>query len=358
MIYFDEAGNSGDNLLDSSQPIFTLLSHNFGEEEAELLLNSIRRTSNAKELHFKNLRKYPKTQNAIIECINHELIMPDRVYYFTSLKKFIIVAHIVDQLIELVLHEGGIDIYKGGTNLSTANILYLMGNNVWDKGAFNKMCSTFVDWFRTNTDAKGDLFYDSVKELYKKVRGREDKMLVGLILLSEKFRPILKESISKFTLDSTLSCFVAHCNNWAEKYKEPFDVVFDNSKQISYWQEFIQFLTDKLPTQEVGFGSRKHKYPLLIKSMKLVDSSTYNQIQLADILASSLNYAYTNRLHGIINPFTEQILSSKLSAVSGNSMWPTTDVTPEALDMTDESGVNALDFIAKHSLQRDEDEES
>lgn len=351
MVFFDEAGNSGDNLLDADQPLFTLLSHDFGEKEAELLLTRIRKFSNAKELHFKNLKKYSKTQKAILECVNHELIMPDRVYYFTSLKEFMIVALIVDQLVEQVLHERGIDIYKSGTNLSTANILYILGNNAWDKEAFKKMCYTFVEWFRTNDDDKGDLFYDSVRELYSKVRGREDEMLVGLILLSEKFRPVIKESHSKFTLDSTLSCFVAHCNVWAQKYNEPFDIVFDNSKQITYWQEFIQFLTNKLPAKEVGYGSRKHKYPLLINSMKLVDSGTNSQIQLADILTSSLNYAYTNKARGIADTFSEAILSSRLSEVRCNSMWPTTDVTPEALDMADENGVNALDFIAEHSLK-------
>jgi hypothetical protein len=353
MVFFDEAGNSGDNLLDADQPLFTLLSHDFDEKEAALLLKPIRMASNAKELHFKNLKKYSKTQKAILECINHELIMPDRAYYYTSLKEFMVVAHIVDQLVELVLNDGGIDIYKGGVNLSTANLLYIMGNNAWDKEAFKKMCSTFVDWFRSNDDAKGDLFYSSVRELYKKVQGSEEEMLVGFILLSERFRPLLKESHSKFTLDSTLSCFVAHCNVWAKKYNKPFDIVFDTSKQINYWREFIQFLTTKLPTQEVGYGSRKHKYPLLINSLKLVDSSTFQSIQLADILASSLNYAYTNKLKGITDPFVEQILKSKLSAIQGNAMWPTTAVTPEELDMTDETGINALNFIAEYSLKED-----
>lgn len=85
--------------------------------------------------------------------------------------------------------------------------------------------------------------------------------------------------------------------------------------------------------------------------MKLVDSGTYSQIQLADILTSCLNYAYTNKARGIADTFGERILSSRLSEVGGNSMWPTTDVTPEALDMADENGINALDFIAEHSLK-------
>ena len=35
-------------------------------------------------------------------------------------------------------------------------------------------------------------------------------------------------------------------------------------------------------------------------------------------------------------------------------MWPTTDVTREAFDMTHESGINALNFKAEHSNKEDE----
>jgi hypothetical protein len=41
MIYFDEAGNSGGNLLDKDQPVFTLVSHNYSEEEAKTILAPI-----------------------------------------------------------------------------------------------------------------------------------------------------------------------------------------------------------------------------------------------------------------------------------------------------------------------------
>ena len=31
-VFFDEAGNSGDNLLDKDQPVYVLASHNFNED--------------------------------------------------------------------------------------------------------------------------------------------------------------------------------------------------------------------------------------------------------------------------------------------------------------------------------------
>jgi hypothetical protein len=352
MIFFDEAGNSGSNLLDPNQPTYLLLSHDFSIKEANEMLLELDKVSHAKELHFKNLKKYERSRQAIIKCINHPSINYDRVFYYMAHKEFMIVIHIVDQLIELVLDDGGIDIYKRGLNLSTANLIYIMGNNVWDKALFKKVCHNFVEWIRTNDDSKGDIFYSSVNTLYNSVKDENDRHLVGLIAVSAKYRDIVKEAYSKYTLDATLSCFIAHCNFWAKRYPNSFDVIFDNSKQIEYWKDMIGFLIKNLPEQEVGYGSRKHKYPLLIKKMSLVDSATDRQIQLADIMASSLNFAYANISRDISDPFGEQVLASRLGAVTKNIMWPSTEITPEELNMTDESGTNPLDYLAEHLYKR------
>ncbi|WP_439845226.1 DUF3800 domain-containing protein [Aeromonas veronii] len=39
-IFFDESGNTGSNLLDPDQPVFTLSSCIFSDKESEMLLNN------------------------------------------------------------------------------------------------------------------------------------------------------------------------------------------------------------------------------------------------------------------------------------------------------------------------------
>lgn len=350
MIYFDESGNSGANLLDTAQPTYLLLSHNYSLNECTSILSPLLELSNAEELHFKNLKKYQKTRNAILKCINDERILSSRIYRFVAHKEFMIVAQIVDQLIELVLSNNGIDIYKGGLNISTSNMIYLLGKNLWNKTLFKEMCENFVKWIRSNSEADFTIFYKSVSELYHSIQNEKEKLFVGLILLSKPFKDTVMDAYDKYTLDITLSCFVSHCNFWAEENKNPFDVVFDSSKQIDYWKDMIKFLTDKLPSQEVGYGSRKYKYPLLINSIEMVNSKSEIQIQFADIMSSSLNYTYSCISKNSVDDFSSQIEKSRLFETSGNAIWPTTLVTPEDLDMTDDTGINPLDFFVKHSM--------
>jgi hypothetical protein len=346
MIYFDEAGNSGDNLIDIDQPVYVLLSHDFKEEEVKAILSPLLKISKAKELHFKQLKKYARSRQAIIECINHPLVQTDRVFHYVAHKEFMIVIHIVDKLIEPVFYEQGIDIYKGGFNISTANILYIMGKNVWDRDLFTEMCRNFVVWMRSKKVDDGVAFYKTGYRLYATLKHDRDKQLLSWVLDSLPLATSILGSIDKYSLDATLSCFNAHCDFWAKTYNRPFDITFDKSKQIDYWEDMIKFLTDHIPEGEVGYGSRKHKYPLLINSLATVSSETSVSLQLADLFCSSLNYCYGLISKKKSDEFGLSIDNSALVKSSRKVMWPGTEMTPEELDMTDETGMNALDFIA------------
>lgn len=352
MLYFDESGNSGDNLLDKSQPSYLLLSHDYTDEEVKSILAPLLRVSKAHELHFKTIKKYASQRKALIECLSNALIQPERIYFYVAHKQFMIVIQMVDKLVETLLYNHNIDIYKEGLNLSTANILYIMGTNAWDKALFHLICTRFVKWVRNPDITHRKAFYDAVRDLGKTLTEKQDKDLLNLIQHSEPYAIEIEESFDTYSIDATLSCFVAHCDHWAKRYGSPFDVTVDDSKQLEYWREMIRFLTQELPTTEVGYGSRKHKYPLLINSFQQTASKDSLSIQLADLLASSLNQFFVSKIRENADDFTQMIIGTPVKEIIGNQMWPTIAVTPEALDMVDTSGQNALDFIAEVAMRK------
>lgn len=347
MVYFDEAGNSGGNLLDTDQPSYVLLSHNYTDSETNTLLGPLLQLSNATELHFKNLKKYPKFRKAIITCINHDLIQPERIYFYYAHKHFMISLQMVDRLIEPVMHELGINIYKKGHNIATANLLNILGTSIWEGVLFEDICKHFVTWIRADTDSNCNAFYVAVEKLHY-VTKPEYSHILKMLLASRHHLNSIRKSLNKYTLDTTLSCFVAHCTFWAQVRKDkPFDITFDNSKQMEYWRDLIDFLTHSLPESKVGFGSRKYKFPLPINSLKTEDSKNILQLQLADVFASSINYLAIQTINGTEDDFSREILSSRLfKSSSGSSMWPGNEMTPEELEMTNPSGIDPLDFLA------------
>lgn len=213
MIYFDEAGNSGDNLLDTDQPVYLLLSHNFTDLETEDILRPLFNISKATELHFKSVKKYSTQRNTLIECLRHPLIREGRVHF-----------------------------YKGAQNLILANMLYILGSSEWD----NK----FAKWTRTASFDDSDIFCNHAKNLYNTLFHERDKWLLGLIIESRNYQNEISDSFEKYGTDAPLSCFVEHCNYWNKIYSTPLNILFDNSKQIAYWRTLIIFLNN-LPNTEV-----------------------------------------------------------------------------------------------------------
>ena len=98
-IYLDESGNTGSNLLDQDQPVFSLASCSFTEKEAQLLSDLVGSQSEH-EIHFKRLKRRKPGQDGIIRLMKHALINPDNIKVNIFHKRFMITSKIVDTLIE------------------------------------------------------------------------------------------------------------------------------------------------------------------------------------------------------------------------------------------------------------------
>mgnify|MGYP000821334802 CR=1 FL=1 len=60
MLYFDEAGYTGPNLTSVDQPIYTMGSVNFNDDELDLIRRDIGYDAYGKELHFKSMYTNPQ----------------------------------------------------------------------------------------------------------------------------------------------------------------------------------------------------------------------------------------------------------------------------------------------------------
>ncbi len=341
MLYFDEAGNSGDNLLDLNQPSYTLVSHNFTEQEANFILAHLLSITSADELHFKKIRKSGAQKKALIKCFNNELIEDNRIRFFVVHKEFHIAINIVDRLIETVFHHAGADISKNEYNILTANLLHATGTQVWDYVLYRTMCSCFVNWVRSRSGTDAKYFYDAVLALYKATQDRDHHELLSYILESHKYYQEIVSGFEKFMLDPTLPCFVSHCHSWSTKGKGPLDITFDNTHSINYWRGMIDFLTNDVPDTEAGHGSRKHNLRLNINSFITGDSKAHRSLQLADMFASSLNSLFIVKHDDSYQAFKEAILDSRLATAQFDSLKPLSSI--KNLNIGEPVGRNALD---------------
>lgn len=354
-IYFDESGNSGQNLLDPNQPIFVIASHNFTEEETKKILSPIQSTG--EEIHFARLKKYKKLQRQVIESLGSKLIKTKRVKIIYYHKKFALVAHIVDQLIEKSFYHRGLDLYKKGLNISYSNAIYNLGENKWDKKLYERFLKDFQKMMRELSAESVKNFYKSAELLSNSLEGYQ-KELLEPVIESELHIDSILSAVTKYSIDLTLPSITILADSWFKETGESMEIIHDDSKQVDFWKNFIFYLSKMLGDEkvEVGYDYRKMTYPLSIDSVAMASSKSVIQIQLADLFASS--FAYCVKIISVDkvldDEFANAIFNGRLGQIDSRPIMPTNKVTPKQLKTQNDKGVNPLDYLAQKALENPE----
>lgn len=350
-IYFDEAGNSGQNLLDTDQPIYVLVSHNYSVEEAESILNPLKTESD--EIHFSKIKKYPKYQKPIEDILNNPAIDYNRIKIAYYNKKFALCAHLVDQLVETTYYNLGLEYYEGGLNILFAQTLYMQSTLFESKLEYHELLIRFQNMIRTKDSDSINHFYEKAQEIFESINEDGEKNFFFPILESKKYIEEILESINKFSIDLALPSLTLLSDIWSKNENVRINIIHDDSKQVKFWKEFIVFLSNDITDEkiDVGFDERKMTFPLQIDSIEMVDSKQNIQIQLSDLIGSSFAYYAKNIL-------LEKNKTDTLANIISNTRLAKMNVHPLQPDLSffekefkrKESDINPLDFLASKTL--------
>lgn len=346
-IYLDESGNTGSNLLDVNQPVFSLASCNFSDTEAKLLSNLVGSQSDH-EIHFKRLKRRKPGQDGIIRLMKHALINPVNVKVNIFHKRFMITSKIVDTLIEHMLHMRGEDLYINGKNIALSNMLYYCLESFCDEKKVTEMYRKFVLMIKDQTPESILEFYSSVSKVKESSSQESFKSSVDQILETKEYINGALANINKSTLDPSIPAFFAQCVQWGEFYTKGFHLIHDDSHTLEQQRSlFAQFMDWTQETVEYGYDRRKFGLPLKGKSLKFESSHDHLQLQIADIITSS----FTHWAGGLLNNESEDYLFLELNKlnldrfIGHNKIWPTDDVSPEDLGTVHDGGLNAANHI-------------
>jgi hypothetical protein len=127
----------------------------------------------------------------------------------------------------------------------------------------------------------------------------------------------------------------------------------DNSKQIDYWKDLIEFISsqDYMEQKEVGYDSRTIIYPLNIKELKLVDSKEHKQVQIADLVASSTAFVLKDLVENRNDDFAMELRKTKLFNMKYHLIAPSNAISPKELGMEKGDGENQLDYFVEMVLK-------
>lgn len=298
IVAFDESGNTGQNLLDRSQPVFVLASVHLSHKEAKTL-HGIVSSGQEKEIHFTNLKRSESGKQRIKQFLQSPLLIQDRVKFFVAHKSFMVTSKIVDLLVETLAFRDGIDIYKKGTNIAMANLYHLITPVLCGKERFARFQSAFVQMIRMRDNLSIDAFYSSIQELRDFCRDEEFKDMLNTLTATRAILNDVIPYVNVTTLDPSIPLFFYLCAAWGEQFGSGYDLVYDQSKPIANDHEILEFLMcPNIPEMRVGYDRRKVTVPLKATGITFVDSRDVIRVQIADLLAGTCGY-WAGKLAGL-----------------------------------------------------------
>lgn len=124
IVYFDESGNTGPNLVERNRPYFVLGSVCFTQEELATIWSDCDLISLDCEVHYDVLKKSIKGRERLRKILNHPLLDSAHVKCEVCEKRFCVYAQMVDVLVETMCHQHGYDISVRHEGMVFANCLY------------------------------------------------------------------------------------------------------------------------------------------------------------------------------------------------------------------------------------------
>ena len=334
-VFFDESGNTGQNLIDEADPIFVLASCSFQVGEEEEVFSHFQQFKGP-ELKFSRLRKTAAGQKAVLAFLASAQITSTRAAAFVIHKPFMVVTKYCDLVLEPSFRQAGIDFYKRGMNIATANILTTMPT-LLNPTTWSNFLSLFVRVVRERTPSLFNEWQVLAKLIYSHLEHTEPEwadFFAPVFLMSDSSE--LLEGLGDDELDPLVPAYYVIVDHWGKSVGEVYEIVADESKVLAKARGRLLTLSEpNLKPFSAGYDRRKMDLPLKVSEIVGVNSTAYRQVQFADVLCGAIASAAKAQTKGSLKPGTFahdvwDLCHSKRLIIGG--LWPDHEVDPKDLE--------------------------
>lgn len=294
-IYCDESGNTGAALLDTEQPFFALASTSIDAGECAALLQPLLRQGQ-REVKYSKLKASRDGQRQLISLFSSPQLRPSSCKFRVTDKKFYLIAHIVDKLIEPPLHEAKLDLYSADAHVSLTNLWFHAGSRIFPRGHWKRVQEAFLAAARQLSPASFEQFDRVLERAYRASPAEYRDFATGLFLAHGRLTEFLGCYEGMTVFDPAVDDFAALMQSWMLETPDRFGVMHDQSKPLRRSEELLRaFMSPSAPTRFVGYGERKEELPLRISMLEFGDSHEHPPLQLADLIAGAVvDWCQTN----------------------------------------------------------------
>lgn len=283
IISCDEAGFTGNNMMNPDQPYFSYASTDLHLDEAEDLIKRMREKYKIQMPELKS-RKLLKTNKGISFLVDILSSIDGRYLATIYEKRLSLTGKLFEYIYEPVLKENNMIFYSNNLHRFVAMYLYIL--------TIEKPMETLIFEFE---EFMRSLDPTKAPTLFGLAPGSEPDQLIGQIIrfargynliIARETRDLEKTGdTGKWILDLTVSAVFSHLSSWGQKHSI-IEVVCDDSKPLLALSKYFDVMVNRPEVvYQNALGKSRAITWNMSKPISFSSSKNHAGIQVADIVA-------------------------------------------------------------------------
>jgi hypothetical protein len=231
IIGLDESGNTGENLLYDTQPIFTLAAvHLDHGVAAQLIEETSPGGQPAGELKFSRLRRSADGRQQILDILSSGVLTPETARVTVLHKPYMVTAKMIDILVEPGFFERGLDFHANDGALRWPNTMHEQAPSDLGEQLWAELREAFVVAVWQPSDMATGRFVGVLDRALQV--SNDDRVRFPLLVMREQAEPQLRASEGVIDqLDPALAGLMEQLFEWGERLG-PFEVEHDRASVV------------------------------------------------------------------------------------------------------------------------------
>jgi hypothetical protein len=325
-LYFDESGNTGVDLLNRDQPALALSSTSIASEVAEALIAPLL-SRGQREAKYSKLKASRRGQEALLNFFSSPELNIENSKFIVIDKKYYLISHLVDKLIEPPLHESGIDLYERDAHVGLTNVWFYTGHKIFLNGHWDRILDAFLNAIRRRDRESYSRFDVTLTRAYEAASSTARDFATGLFLARGRLAEFIGVYKDIEAFDPAVDAFAALVQKWMKDVAGSFAVTHDRSKPLKRNEHFLRAFMTPIASRKIGYGARKGELPLRVSHLSFGDSQALPQLQVADVIAGAAVdalLAWSGRRRS--NDYHAALKTTRLETLFAGGMLPSLDL--------------------------------
>ncbi len=358
ILFLDESGYTGQDFLNTAQPVFALATISYPEAVCRELKETFFNRVQSAELKHSALRT-PSRRRLVLEFLSELAKKPESVKVLIAHKRYVLTTKLVDIIIESTAFEAGINLYKNDVVVALSNFLFFALPALQGEDFFENLLRRFQEMMRQLDQASYDRFFEFVFS-----QEYPEQLSFLLNIFQAAYSTIGYELVNRFKtesdqlnlpatpLDIGLTSTIYLINQWRPDIANSITLIHDASSRMARERHMWDALANpNLPAAEFRQADRQWAFPLNVKEIYLENSRDWVGLQFADIIVGATAYFGKWIIDGRPDDEYGRTLEEIIPQFLASGVWPTLDIDAEADSRTDNGGTASLDYIAQVLLR-------